>query len=1431
VVRVSNVDEEGTVTVSPSAAPRVGGVLRASLADPDSPAGDFAGLSWQWSSKTSAGVWEPIGGAASASYTPTDAVGGRTLRATASYADGQGSGKTAVSAETVSVGVVPAAPSDLTAVAMPGGTIRLEWSGPTGAGSSSVTGYQYNQSTTGTFSDDGWMDIGVGATVRIYRVAGLPLGVLHYFVVRAVNSAGAGAPSDRASATPATHTGLVGVAPAAPSDLTAVAMPGGTIRLEWSGPTGAGSSSVTGYQYNQSTTGTFSDDGWMDIGVGATVRIYRVAGLPLGVLHYFVIRAVNRAGAGPASAQVSATPAPPNAAPTVSGSAAPSFAEGGSGVVAAYAAADEATADADIDWTLSGADAALFDIAGGELRFRSAPDYENAGDADGDNVYEVVITVTDDADDPLSGELAVVVRVSNVDEPGVVTITITPLSTPRVGVRLSASLVDPDGLVAGTTWQWRSSTNGADYTDIASATAVTYTVQSSDAGRTLRATAFYADAQGSGKTAVSAETLPVVVVPAAPTLTAVATAVGTIRLEWSGPADNGGSPVSGFEYNRSTTGAFSDDGWMSLSATSTSLRVDGLIPDVLYYFVVRARNLAGAGPASDPASATPTPPDATPVVSGDTEPSFAEDGGGVVATYTVADDATADADIVWSLDGVDAARFDIAGGVLTFTTAPDYENPGDAGGDNVYNVVITATDDGDLPLSDELTVTVTVTNVEEAGVVTITPSDVPQVGVRLTASLTDPDGGVEGITWQWQAGGTVVGAAAAYTVAPDDAGRTLRATAFYTDGQGSGKTAALATAAVPAVPPGAPAGLQATPGDESVSLAWSEPADLGGEPVERYEYRVREGSGSFGTWVDVGTATTALVSELTGGTTYYFVVRAVNRAGAGPETTAVLATPAPPNAAPTVSGSAAPSFAEGDSGVVAAYTASDDATADGDIVWSLDGVDAARFDIAGGVLRFRAPPDYESADDADGDNVYEITLVAEDNDPDDSETARYPVTVSVVNVDESGTAEVTPQTAPLSGTPLAATLTGDPDGGVAGTTWQWSSKTAAGVWEPIGGATSASYTPTDAVGGRTLRATASYADAQGPGKTAVSAETLPVLVAPAASTLTAVATTVGTIRLEWSEPADNGGSSITGYQYNQSTTGIFSDDRWMDIGGGAVATGRIVAGLANGTRYYFVVRARNRAGAGAPSNRASATTAAKPGPVSDLTAGNVVRSEGGTFASLDLSWKAPADDGFPILRYEYRFASGGAPLPDTWKTISGGATTTNIIVTGLGVGLTYSFEVRAVNDIGAGDGRRTSVTTVVPPSSVRTLTATAGVESVSLAWSEPADLGGEPVERYEYNKSETSGSFDSNDWTTIPGGDPTAAAAVVSGLTGGMTYYFVVRAVNSAGAGPETTAVSATPASPNAAPVVSGDTEPGFAEGGGGVVATYTVDDDATADD
>ena len=81
------------------------------------------------------------------------------------------------------------------------------------------------------------------------------------------------------------------------------------------------------------------------------------------------------------------------------------------------------------------------------------------------------------------------------------------------------------------------------------------------------------------------------------------------------------------------------------------------------------------------------------------------------AAYTaVATDADGDT-LTYSLSGTDAALFTIDPntGVVSFIVPPDFEDPDDAGGNNVYDITVTAFD-GDNSTNHDVAITVTNVN-------------------------------------------------------------------------------------------------------------------------------------------------------------------------------------------------------------------------------------------------------------------------------------------------------------------------------------------------------------------------------------------------------------------------------------------------------------------------------------------------------------------------------------------------------------------------------------------------------------------------------------------------------------------------------------------------------------------------------------------------
>src|SRR5216684_2039265 len=133
------------------------------------------------------------------------------------------------------------------------------------------------------------------------------------------------------------------------------------------------------------------------------------------------------------------------------------------------------------------------------------------------------------------------------------------------------------------------------------------------------------------------------------------------------------------------------------------------------YRPVQSSEPVGSSPSTDAGAVSATVSESFQLQVGDS---------GTTASVSIAENATAAATITaperdagstltYSIvGGADAARFtvDASTGALSFVSAPDYENPTDAGGNNVYDVTVQVSDG---TLTDTQSIAVTVTNVND----------------------------------------------------------------------------------------------------------------------------------------------------------------------------------------------------------------------------------------------------------------------------------------------------------------------------------------------------------------------------------------------------------------------------------------------------------------------------------------------------------------------------------------------------------------------------------------------------------------------------------------------------------------------------------------------------------------------------------------------
>ena len=397
----------------------------------------------------------------------------------------------------------------------------------------------------------------------------------------------------------------------------------------------------------------------------------------------------------------------------------------------------------------------------------------------------------------------------------------------------------------------------------------------------------------------------------------------------------------------------------------------------------------------------------TPTVSGREEVRYAENGTGQVAKY-LADDPEDD-DITWSLAGTDLRDFEISdssdSGVLTFRQTPDFEDPDDSGRNNEYLVTVQASDGR---RTGTLDVTVTVTDLDEPpvisgpGRVSYQENDTKEVG---TYTASDPEGasltslslsGDDDEYFELSDAGRLT-----FKTPPDyEAKNSYKITLSTSDGNFTGTLDVMVTVT----------DVNETPtvsGDAVVGYAENRTG-----PVA--EYSATDPEDDNITWSLAGTDLRDFEISDSGVLTfsqkpdyedpddsgrnneYRVTVQASDGRRTG--TLDVTVTVTDLDEPPVISGPGSVRYQENDTKEVGTYTASDPEHET--VTLSLVGMDEEALELsATGVLTFGEVPDRENPADLNRDNVYEVTVRAEDG----TNTADFGVTITVTNVNEAPT--------------------------------------------------------------------------------------------------------------------------------------------------------------------------------------------------------------------------------------------------------------------------------------------------------------------------------------------------------------------------------------------------------------------------------------------
>ena len=269
----------------------------------------------------------------------------------------------------------------------------------------------------------------------------------------------------------------------------------------------------------------------------------------------------------------------------------------------------------------------------------------------------------------------------------------------------------------------------------------------------------------------------------------------------------------------------------------------------------------------------------------------------------------------------------------------------------------------------------------------------------------------------------------------------------------------------------------------------------------------------------------------------------------------------------------------------------------------------------------------------------------------------------------------------------------------------------------------------------------------------------------------------GKPQLTWA--AVDGAAKYEIYRSTQQSTGY-------SLLGTTTSTSYVNTGAAAGKTYYYKVCAVNSAGTSAYSNIVSGRAKAAIPAAPRVTIGNSSAS-----GKPQLTWAAV--DG--AAKYEiYR-----STQQSTGFTLLGTTTSTSYVNTGAAVGKTYYYKVRALNVDGAAGAYSSTVSgaakAVAPAAPTVTMTYSDSGKP-KLTWSAVSGAAS-----YRVYRSESRGTGYSLLGTT------TSTSYVNTGAAVGKTYYYRVKAVNSAGTSAYSNIVSGTARTPApAAPVLKGGT-------------------------
>ncbi|XP_013419362.1 twitchin-like [Lingula anatina] len=296
--------------------------------------------------------------------------------------------------------------------------------------------------------------------------------------------------------------------------------------------------------------------------------------------------------------------------------------------------------------------------------------------------------------------------------------------------------------------------------------------------------------------------------------------------------------------------------------------------------------------------------------------------------------------------------------------------------------------------------------------------------------------------------------------------------------------------------------------------------------------------------------------------------------------------------------------------------------------------------------------------------------------------------------------------------------------------------------------------------------------------------------------------TEDSVTLEWQPPANDGGSSITGYIIHKRE---ISRRTWTEVDKvKARVTSYTVPSLVADKEYFFTVRAENVEGVGDAAELEEPVKVSKQmKPPSEPLK---VQITGISTDSVTLQWQKPADSGgAPVTFYhvEQQEKTRDFPRDDRWEKRGIVDKTTFVcFIDKLVEDTEYFFSVAAEN--AAGIGPRVVTEPITPRRPMEKPLAPVGPleisnvteDSIKLSWQPPTDNGGSELTSYIVEKCDVK----RGEWFRVARVKPNFTTSVVHDLIEGVEYIFRVSAENEAGVGPPIESEKIIPKSPYGPP-------------------------------